>query len=103
MSSHVARIGFDRDVATDKFYTTTANGSATTQNQVIGITYSNTNNYRIVVDITNSKVEFYINGNIVATHTTNIPSGIFTFAFGQYSGGSSGNDYLLTPNFASEI
>jgi len=103
MSSHVARIGFDRDVATDKFYTTTANGSATTQNQVIGITYSNTNNYRIVVDITNSKVEFYINGNIVATHTTNIPSGIFTFAFGQYSGGASGLDYLLTPNFASEI
>jgi len=103
LSTHIARIGFDRDTGTNKLFSVTANGSTTTRNEIIGVTYTNMNNYRVVVDITNTKVEFYINGVIVATHTTSVPSALPYFGFGQYNGGSSGNDYLLTPNFASEL
>ncbi|MFH1563708.1 MAG: carboxypeptidase regulatory-like domain-containing protein [Nitrospirota bacterium] len=53
--------------------------------------------YRI--EATANQVKFFVNGNSIATHTTNIPTGVLNIYMGSYDGGAGNvpvsGDYLL--------
>ncbi|PIP54232.1 MAG: hypothetical protein COX07_06425 [Bacteroidetes bacterium CG23_combo_of_CG06-09_8_20_14_all_32_9] len=51
---------------------TVSGGVATTTNYAVGASVYNYYSYTIIA--TESKVEFYFDGNLIATHTTNIPT-----------------------------
>jgi len=51
---------------------TISNGVATTTDYNVGASVANMYNYKIIA--TSSKVDFYFNNNLIATHTTNIPT-----------------------------
>ncbi len=51
---------------------TVSGGVATTTNYAVGASVYNYYSYTIIA--TKSKVEFYFDGNLIATHTTNIPT-----------------------------
>jgi hypothetical protein len=59
--------------ATDGFRFTTCDGSATTSTVITGVTAGNMNKYTIVKNGTSS-VLLYVNGELKATHTTNLPT-----------------------------
>ncbi len=68
-------IGFiwKRIAGTATLYTKTADGAANTNNSTTSPTCTNQNIYEIVW-ISSSKVNFYVNGTLIFSHTTNIPS-----------------------------
>ncbi|NQT76697.1 MAG: hypothetical protein HQ565_03210 [Bacteroidetes bacterium] len=67
---------------------TVNNGSATQTLYNIGVSVNSQNYYMIVA--TSTEVKFYVNGNLAATHTTNIPTASLNAYLGtNYSG--SGN------------
>jgi hypothetical protein len=51
---------------------TVSNGISTTTDYQVGASVANMYSYKIIA--TESKVEFYFNGNLIATHTANIPT-----------------------------
>jgi hypothetical protein len=51
---------------------TVASGTATTTNYAVGASVANFYAYTIIA--TKTKVDFYLDGNLIATHTTNIPT-----------------------------
>ncbi len=51
---------------------TVSNGVATTTNYAVGASVANLYSYTIIA--TDKKVEFYFEGTLIATHTTNIPT-----------------------------
>lgn len=60
-------------------YTSTGTGAANTNNNVsASLTYTNWNIFEIVFN-PGTDAKFYINGTLVATHTTNIPTGSLQF------------------------
>lgn len=62
-------------VEDDTLYATNANGTTQTKTDVTsGITLTDSNQYRVIWDAGTS-AKFYINDTLVATHTTNLPSG----------------------------
>lgn len=74
-------------IENDVLYTSTANGSGQTKNTVSGFTLSNYNVYQIVRE--SDRIDFYVNGTLVRSHTTNLPSFMDTgvrFCFGLDSG-----------------
>lgn len=75
----------------DKLYAVNADGAANTNTNVTGaLTLTNWHTYEMV--ISSSSVLFYIDGTVVATHTTNLPTttGDILFGFGkEYNGGSA--------------
>lgn len=54
------------------------NGSTETATQINGITLTNWNLFKAVMTSA-SKIEFYVNNVLVATHTTNLPTGTSSF------------------------
>lgn len=65
------RVGFAHYNA--KVYTITANGTTVTTTEV-DATDDGDSKKHYLIDFTTSNVKFYINGTLVATHTTNIPN-----------------------------
>jgi hypothetical protein len=57
---------------------TVSGGTATTTNTSTAIAAATWYRLGILVSKTNSNVTFYVNGTLIATHTTNIPSGTST-------------------------
>ncbi|HOY30520.1 MAG TPA: hypothetical protein PKW80_01450 [Bacteroidales bacterium] len=51
---------------------TVSGGTATTTDYAVGATVADLHSYTIIAS--NTKVEFYFNGTLIATHTTNIPT-----------------------------
>ena len=72
----------------DAIQTVTDSSGTETVNAPAGITLTNRNLYKIA--ITPGQVEFWINGNIVATHTTNLPDILpFLMFYSASEGGGS--------------
>lgn len=85
----------------DKLWAVNSNGSAATSTDITGaLTLTNFNVLELV--ITSTSIKFYVNGTLVATHTTNIPtSGSVYVGWGtEYNGTMSGSAYL-NPIFIS--
>lgn len=59
----------------DKLYASVSNGTSNTATEITGITLTNWNNYRIVADLGADTADFYVNGVLKATVSTNFPSG----------------------------
>ena len=80
-------VGFG--LSSDAIQTVTDSSGTETVNLPAGITLTNRNLYKIA--ITGDQVEFWINGNQVATHTTNLPDVLPFLMFYNVSeaGGSS--------------
>lgn len=81
MATTTKHIGFFIDIgagAVAGVYASNANGSAQTLTDVTGSfpSWTQVNWLRIVLSATD--VKFYINKTLVATHTTNLPTGAFT-------------------------
>jgi hypothetical protein len=69
----VKHAGFILDGAV--IYASNADGSAQTKTDVSsGLTLNTVNDYAIIMD-SGTNIKFYVNGTLVATHTTNLPSG----------------------------
>ena len=85
-------IRFIRNGAT--LYAQNANGTTATSTNVTGsLTLTNYNTYEIVFN-PGTNILFYINGSLVATHTTNLPTtGSLVFAFGADYNGSTRSIY----------
>lgn len=49
--------------------------NSTTTSTASGVTVAADTDYELTITVFNTEVKFYINGSLVATHTTNIPSG----------------------------
>lgn len=81
-------------------YTHTSNGTTQTNNTIGGITLTNYNVYRIVVD-PGVDVKFYVNGTLVATHTTNLPTGAQNLVYG--SNNPSTVCHMLPPIISRQI
>ena len=58
-------------LSSDAIQTVTDNGGTETTNLPSSVTLTNRNLYKLA--ITENQIEFWINGNQVATHTTNLP------------------------------
>ena len=56
-------------------YAVHEDGGGETTTEITGITLTDVNVYKAVFDNDNSKIYFYINGVLKATHTTDIPTG----------------------------
>ena len=61
---------FTDDGVTQKVYATNANWTTQTLTEITGITVSNKNTYYLKA--TSSNIEYYVNGTLKATHTTNL-------------------------------
>ena len=72
----------------NKLYAKTANGSSNTLEEITGITLTSINHYRIEFDPGNS-AKFYVNGNLVSTITTTLPSNSNTIYIGSGTNGST--------------
>ena len=80
-------IGFGLN--SDSLISITDNAGTESTTAISGITLTNRNLYRITV--TGGQIEFSVNGNLVATHTTNIPDiiGYLQYYLDTEGGGSS--------------
>ena len=80
-------IGFGLN--SDSLISITDNAGTESTTAISGITLTNRNLYRITV--TGGQIEFSVNGNLVATHTTNIPDiiGYLQYYLDTQGGGSS--------------
>ena len=68
-------------------YAQNANGTATSTDVSSGITVTNWNIYEIVFN-PGTDIKYYINGTLVATHTTNLPTtGTLVLAYGVNANG----------------
>lgn len=76
-------------------YAITCDGSATTET-ALSVTSSTWNNYRI--RLTSTEARFYVNGVLVATHTTNIPSSN-NQTVTVHGGTTSGDNISLSSNW----
>lgn len=81
-------------------YAQNANGTATRTNISSGITLTNWNLYEIVFS-PGVDIKFYVNGTLVATHTTNLPSG-FSPALTLGTNGSNTNTIEIAGLVISE-
>jgi hypothetical protein len=94
------RIGFAHYNA--KIYAVTCNGSAVTATEVDS-TDDGAVKKHYLIDFTPTAARFYINGVLVATHTTNIPTTSTVFLnFAAYDSGGGGIGYYLSPITLSE-
>lgn len=86
-----------------KLYTVTCDGSATTSNNTG--TYSAITKQSLMMSFTPSSVLFYVNGTLVATHSTNIPTtGILRFQAGSYDGsGGTQTPFIGTLTFSETL
>ena len=80
-------IGFGLN--SDSLISITDNAGTESTTAISGITLTNRNLYRITV--TGGQIEFSVNGNLVATHTTNIPDiiGYLQYYLDTQGGGSA--------------
>jgi len=65
-------------------YAVHQDGGGETTTEITGITLTNINIYKAIFDYTNSKILFYVNGVLKATHTTDLPAGTDAFSFYYY-------------------
>lgn len=72
-ATSIRKIGFIF-AASNVVWAVTSTTSARTKTSIAGITVANLNTYNIVWN-PGTNVLFYVNGTLVATHTTNIPTG----------------------------
>lgn len=84
-----------------------SNANATTQTRTditASVTITNMNTYRIVVDA-GTNVKFYVNDSLLATHTTNLPSGTETMGFtiGCAATGTNGQQFAVTNNYSCVV
>ena len=95
---------FYYDIDNAVLYASNTNAPNETRTDVSGgITITNMNNYRIVYDAGTS-CKFYINDVLVATHTTNLPTGSNDFGSINYrirvgDSGSTTNYMLINNNY----
>ncbi len=86
-------------------YASNANGTTQTRTDLTAsVTITNMNTYRIVIDA-GTDVEFYVNDVLLATHTTNLPSGTETFGFtiGCAATGTNGQQFAITNNYSAVV
>lgn len=74
-------LGFYIDNSSGNLYARTSNGGTNTDTQITGVTISNSNTYRIEFTA-GSEALFYVNGNLGATITTNLPDDSTQIYFG---------------------
>lgn len=94
VTGNTRRLGFAH--YNGRIYTVTADGSAVTANNI----QADSAAYRsFMIDWTASSVKFYINGVLVATHTTNISSDgtAHFYLFGGQDNASTGAGILISP------
>ena len=79
-------------LASDSLVAVSDNAGTETTTAISGITLADRNMYRL--SITGGTIEYSVNGNILATHTTNIPDviGYLQFNHDTEAGGSSNLD-----------
>lgn len=78
-------------------YASNGDGSANTNTNVdSGITDANWNIYEIVFN-PGTDAKFYINGTLVATHTTNLPTGSLQFFGMGYTKGTNNITFYVNP------
>lgn len=80
-SSSAKYLGFK--ISNGTLYAVNRNGSAETSTSISGITLTNANTYKAVMTSA-SKIEFYVNGVLKATHTTNLPTGTSSYIVYYY-------------------
>ena len=100
VSSGGDRAVFMYDGGTTTFKTLTDTGAAVTTNTV-SATLSDWNTFRIEFD-PGSAVRFYINGTLVATHTTNLPNG-GAVLIGAGQTDSTKTWYMSSPTMSIEL
>ena len=86
--------------ADGKLYAKTANGSASTETEITGITLDAVNTYRIEYEV-GVAARFYVNHVLEETVTTTLPNGN-VIRFGVGADGNDGFFTLTTPYFAVE-
>jgi len=92
------RACFTYNALDQKLYAVTSDGSSVTATDVDSeLTFAGQHNYYIIdIDYTaTNTVKFYINGSLVATHTTNLPDGTFSLYGAAEEDGT--NDVITTP------
>lgn len=72
---------FNPTLNSGKIQCITVNGGTATTSSITGITVTN-KWYKFKVEATTTSVLYYIDGVLVATHTTNIPTGRMGYGFG---------------------
>ena len=76
-------------LASDSLVAVSDNAGTETTTAISGVTLTNRNLFRLA--ITDSKIEYSVNGNIKATHTTNIPDVIGYLQFNHDTEGGASN------------
>jgi hypothetical protein len=87
-------VGFGFNTTTTYAVTANAGSASTTTDISSGITMTDWNTYKVVFD-GGVNAKFYINGTLLATHTTNLPDGATDVKMGL-GGIASGEDWLMT-------
>ncbi len=67
--------GFGFKIVNNTLSAVSSKAGVETLTTITGITLTNMNRYQAFMDSTNSIITYYVNGELVATHTTNIPTG----------------------------
>ena len=95
-----SRVGFSH--YNGRIYAITCSGSATTTTDIMADTASTKRFY--MIDFNQTSCKFYINGALVATHTTNIPNNTDGCAveFGSYNGDSGAHSIGVSNPVLSE-
>ena len=76
-------------LASDGLVAVSDNAGTETTTAISGITLSDRNFYKIA--ITKGQIEYFVNGNVVATHTTNIPDVVGYLQFNHDTEAGSAN------------
>lgn len=92
-------------VEDDKLYASNADGTTQTSTEITGTSIAAANSYRVEFTAA-STIEFYVNGTLEATHSTNLPTGTSNFylLFSSTDRSSSIGDadlYVACPVFFS--
>lgn len=77
----------------------TDNGSSTPEKTIINGYDPSTNWRKLTIDAASTQVKYYIDDQLVATHTTRIPSGEFQFYGELRSTGTSSRLYITSHTF----
>ena len=81
-------------------WATNSNGTTNTRTSIAGFTASNWNTYEIIWTPTTS-ILFYVNGTLVATHTTNLPTAASDILFGAGQSNGAGGAVGMQPPIIS--
>jgi len=101
-TSNNRSIRFCHDSTANKFYAVTATGAANTNTDIDASFVNSWSEYAIVIN-PGVDAKFYINGTLVATHTTNLPTSNNEMLFGvAQSNGAGGGFYFSQPTVSLE-